>query len=95
VQFRLEQLSAELESLRSQRTRKEQEVANMDNHTLKQRFQEILQNLNQEINQKEKQVCIIFIFNKIFLIPYSLHVLFLSVSRIAIAVTIVSNDLKL
>lgn len=55
----MEQLIAELDSLRSQRMRKEQEVASMENLALKQRFQEIVDNLTQEIMDKELEVCII------------------------------------
>lgn len=54
--MRLELLSAELDSLRNQRLRNEQEVASMENLALKQRFQEIVDNLSQEIMEKEMEV---------------------------------------
>lgn len=56
IQIRMEQLSAELDSLRNQRLRNEQEVASMENLALKQRFQEIVDNLSQEIMEKEMEV---------------------------------------
>ncbi|XP_077302630.1 TATA-box binding protein associated factor 7 isoform X2 [Arctopsyche grandis] len=55
IHVRMEQLSAEMDSLRSQRMRKEQEVASMENLALKQRFQEIVDNLTQEIMDKEME----------------------------------------
>jgi hypothetical protein len=56
VQLQLEHLNAELESLRSQRMKKEQEIASMENLALKQRFQELLDNLIQDIEYKEMEV---------------------------------------
>ncbi|XP_052754590.1 transcription initiation factor TFIID subunit 7-like [Galleria mellonella] len=53
VMSQLQQLSADLEELKERRHRTQQEIAGMENMTLKQRFQDILQNLNKEIMYKE------------------------------------------
>lgn len=53
VTFKLQQLSAELEELKQRRQRTQLEISGMENMTLRQRFQDILQTLNKEIMYKE------------------------------------------
>ncbi|KAM3964232.1 transcription initiation factor TFIID subunit 7 [Aphomia sociella] len=51
----IQQLSTELEELKERRHRTQQEIAGMENMTLKQRFQDILQGLNKDIMYKEME----------------------------------------
>ncbi|XP_049867972.1 transcription initiation factor TFIID subunit 7-like [Pectinophora gossypiella] len=51
--FKLQQLSAELEELKQRRQRTQLEISGMENMTLRQRFQDILQTLNKDIKYKE------------------------------------------
>lgn len=53
VTFKLQQLSAELEELKQRRQRTQLEISGMENMTLRQRFQDVLQTLNKEIMYKE------------------------------------------
>ncbi|CAG9785574.1 unnamed protein product [Diatraea saccharalis] len=51
--LKLQQLTTELEELKQRRQRTQFEISGMENMTLRQRFQDILQNLNKEIMSKE------------------------------------------
>lgn len=53
VSSKLQQISAELEELKQRRQRTQHEIAGLENQTLRQRFQDILQTLNQDIMYKE------------------------------------------
>lgn len=53
VSYRMQQISAELEDLKQRHQRTQHEIAGMENMTLRQRFQDILQTLNQDIMYKE------------------------------------------
>ncbi|XP_063534434.1 transcription initiation factor TFIID subunit 7-like [Cydia strobilella] len=53
VSYKLQQISAELEELKQRRQRTQHEIAGLENQTLRQRFQDILQTLNQDIMYKE------------------------------------------
>ncbi|KPJ00603.1 PREDICTED: transcription initiation factor TFIID subunit 7-like [Papilio xuthus] len=55
MQFRIDQLAAELEELKQRRQRTQHEIAGMENLTLRQRFQDILHTLNQDIMYKEME----------------------------------------
>lgn len=51
----MEQLQAQLNELRTRRENHEMEIVNIENLTLRQRFQEILDNLLQELMEKEQE----------------------------------------
>ncbi|KAG6446531.1 transcription initiation factor TFIID subunit 7 [Manduca sexta] len=53
--FRIEQLKAEVEELKQRRQRTQHEIAGMENLALRQRFQDILHTLNQDIMFKEME----------------------------------------
>lgn len=53
VTFKMQQLGAELEELKQRRQRTQLEISGMENMTLRQRFQDILQTLNKDIMYKE------------------------------------------
>lgn len=53
--FRIEQLKAEVEELKQRRQRTKHEITSMENLALKQRFQDILHTLNQDIMYKEME----------------------------------------
>ncbi|CAH1637962.1 unnamed protein product [Spodoptera littoralis] len=53
--LRIEQLRAELEELKQRRQRTQHEIAGMENLALRQRFQDILHTLNQDIMYKEME----------------------------------------
>ncbi|CAG5037067.1 unnamed protein product [Parnassius apollo] len=55
MQFRIEQLKTELEELKQRRQRTQHEIAGMENLALRQRFQDILHTLNQDIMYKEME----------------------------------------
>ncbi|KPJ09138.1 Transcription initiation factor TFIID subunit 7 [Papilio machaon] len=55
MQFRIDQLGAELEELKQRRQRTQHEIAGMENLALRQRFQDILHTLNQDIMYKEME----------------------------------------
>lgn len=55
MSFRIEQLRAELEELKQRRQRTQHEIAGMENLALRQRFQDILHTLNQDIMYKEME----------------------------------------
>lgn len=59
MQTRLATLHAELAELRQRRQQQELEIANIENVKLRQRFQEILDNLLTQEMQKVQEVCII------------------------------------
>lgn len=50
---------AELNELKARRQQQETELANIENSALRQRFQDILDNLLSEQLEKEQQVCIV------------------------------------
>ncbi|XP_072938870.1 transcription initiation factor TFIID subunit 7-like [Epargyreus clarus] len=54
-QLELQQVAAELEELKLRRQRTQHEIAGLENMTLRQRFQDILQTLNRDIIVKEKE----------------------------------------
>ncbi|XP_015598095.1 transcription initiation factor TFIID subunit 7 [Cephus cinctus] len=56
LQARLETLHAELAELRQRRQQQEMEIANIENFKLRQRFQEILDNLVSQEMQKEQEI---------------------------------------
>ncbi|KOC67187.1 Transcription initiation factor TFIID subunit 7 [Habropoda laboriosa] len=62
LQTRLATLHAELAELRQRRQQQEIEIANIENVKLRQRFQEILDNLLTQEMQKVQEVCIIIIY---------------------------------
>lgn len=51
----MEQLQLQLADLRTRREQQEMEIVNIENHALRQRFQEILDNLTQELLEKEQE----------------------------------------
>ncbi|XP_026500788.1 transcription initiation factor TFIID subunit 7-like [Vanessa tameamea] len=53
--FRIEQLRTELEELKQRRQRTQHEIAGMENLALRQRFQDILHTLNQDVMYKEME----------------------------------------
>ncbi|KAJ2949866.1 hypothetical protein O0L34_g11185 [Tuta absoluta] len=53
--FKLQQIATELEELKARRQRTQLEISGMENMTLRQRFQDILQNLNKDIKYKEME----------------------------------------
>lgn len=53
--FRIESLKAEIEELKQRRQRTQHEIAGMENVALKQRFQDILHTLNQDIMYKDME----------------------------------------
>lgn len=53
VDFKLQQLSLELEELKQRKQKTQQEISGLENMTLRQRFQEILQTINKDIAFKE------------------------------------------
>ncbi|KAG6443477.1 hypothetical protein O3G_MSEX002858 [Manduca sexta] len=53
--LRIEQLKAEVEELKQRRQRTQHEIAGMENLALRQRFQDILHTLNQDIMYKEME----------------------------------------
>ncbi|XP_022125599.1 transcription initiation factor TFIID subunit 7 [Pieris rapae] len=53
--IRIEQLKAELDELKQRRQRTQNEIAGMENQALRQRFQETLHTLNQDIMYKEME----------------------------------------
>lgn len=53
VDFKLQQLSLELEELKQRKQKTQQEIFGLENVTLRQRFQEILQTINKDIAFKE------------------------------------------
>lgn len=53
ITFKLQQVGAELEELKQRRQRTQLEISGMENMTLRQRFQDVLQTLNKEIAYKE------------------------------------------
>ncbi|CAH2034702.1 unnamed protein product, partial [Iphiclides podalirius] len=55
MQFRIDQLRAELEELKQRRQRTQHEIAGMENLALRQRFQDILHTLNQDIMYKDME----------------------------------------
>lgn len=55
----MESLQQELTDLRVRRHQQELEIANIENFTLRQRFQDILDNLLQEQLDKEQEVSIL------------------------------------
>ncbi|CAK1587788.1 unnamed protein product [Parnassius mnemosyne] len=55
MQFRIEQLKTELDELKQRRQRTQHEIAGMENLALRQRFQDILHTLNQDIMYKEME----------------------------------------
>lgn len=55
MQFRIDELGAELEELKQRRQRTQHEIAGMENLALRQRFQDILHTLNQDIMYKEME----------------------------------------
>lgn len=56
-------MHAELAELRQRRQQQELEIANIENVKLRQRFQEILDNLLTQEMQKVQEVCIIYLYN--------------------------------
>lgn len=52
---RMSQLELQLADLRTRREQQEVEIVNIENHALRQRFQEILENLLQELFEKEQE----------------------------------------
>lgn len=74
IRARMEGLQHELTDLRVRRHQQELEIANIENYALRQRFQDILDNLLQEQLDKEQEVSFklfntYFLPNKIFSIP--------------------------
>lgn len=63
---RMNVLEKELIDLKSRRQQQELEVANIENMALRQRFQDILDNLLSEQMQKEQEVCLMESFFRIF-----------------------------
>lgn len=55
LSIKLQQISAELEELKQRRQRTKLEISGMENMTLRQRFQDILQTLNKDIMYKEME----------------------------------------
>lgn len=55
MSLRIEQLRAELEELKQRRQRTQHEIAGMENLALRQRFQDILHTLNQDVMYKEME----------------------------------------
>ncbi|CAK1588599.1 unnamed protein product [Parnassius mnemosyne] len=55
MQFRIDQLRTELEELKQRRQRTQHEIAGMENLALRQRFQDILHTLNQDIMYKDME----------------------------------------
>ncbi|XP_049885043.1 transcription initiation factor TFIID subunit 7-like [Pectinophora gossypiella] len=55
MQLRIDQLRAELEELKQRKQRTQHEIAGMENLALRQRFQDILHTLNQDIMYKEME----------------------------------------
>lgn len=55
ISLRMEQLNAELEALKQRRQRTQTEISGMENLALRQRFKDILQNLEQDIVYKEME----------------------------------------
>lgn len=53
--YKLQQLTTELEELKQRRQRTQLEISGMENVTLRQRFQDILQTLNKDIMYKEME----------------------------------------
>lgn len=53
VDFKLQQLSLDLEELKQRKQKTQQEIFSLENMTLRQRFQEILQKINKDIACKE------------------------------------------
>lgn len=56
ITLRMEQLSAELEELKQRKQRTQHDFSGMENLALRQRFQDILQTLNQDIMYKEREL---------------------------------------
>jgi len=64
---RLKVLEMELNELRSKRQQQEQEIVKMENMSLRQRFQDILDNLLTELMQKELEVLVsLFLFSFVY-----------------------------
>ncbi|XP_063546208.1 transcription initiation factor TFIID subunit 7-like [Cydia strobilella] len=55
MSFRIEQVKAELDELKQRRQRTQHEIAGMENLALRQRFQDILHTLNQDIMYKDME----------------------------------------
>lgn len=55
VDTKLQQLAAELEELKQKKQRTQHEIAGMENISLRQRFQDVLQNITKDIMYKEKE----------------------------------------
>lgn len=68
LQSRLDTLHAELAELRQRRQQQEIEIANIENLKLRQRFQEILDNLLTQEMQKVQEVCMHR--NRVFIAKY-------------------------
>lgn len=66
MQTRLATLHAELAELRQRRQQQEIEIANIENVKLRQRFQEILDNLLTQEMQKVQEVINNYIFHSIY-----------------------------
>ncbi|CAH0406993.1 unnamed protein product [Chilo suppressalis] len=61
---KLQQLTTELEELKQRRQRTQFEISGMENMTLRQRFQDILQNLNKDITSKQLEYQKLLSLNK-------------------------------
>lgn len=53
IDYKLQQLALELEELKQRKQKTQQEISGLENMTLRQRFQEILQSINKDITFKE------------------------------------------
>lgn len=73
-------LQAELSELKARRQQQEIELANIENIALRQRFQDILDNLLSEQLEKEQQVRFLFGMNDSLLLKYIINFCF-AVSR--------------
>uniref|UniRef100_A0A8D8RSQ9 Transcription initiation factor TFIID subunit 7 n=1 Tax=Cacopsylla melanoneura TaxID=428564 RepID=A0A8D8RSQ9_9HEMI len=55
IQARMDALDQEISELENKRRQQEQELANIENQTLRQRFQSVLDNLNVELMEKDQE----------------------------------------
>lgn len=55
IDLKLQQLAAELEELKQKKQRTQHEIAGMENISLRQRFQDVLHNINKDIMYKENE----------------------------------------
>lgn len=76
----MESLQQQLADLKVRRHQQELEIANIENYALRQRFQDILDNLLQEQLEKEQQVGLVVFYSK-FVFLYLFCKIFALISR--------------